>query len=286
MKTMNTISPVVDELVRVALAEDIGSGDKTTSLLVDPECRGHARVIAKEMLVIAGFLPFMKVFQILSSKIEFVFFEKEGSVVREGDTVAELKGPYSVLLTGERTALNFLQRLCGIATNTYHYVEKIKLFGTVLFDTRKTTPGWRALEKEAVRLGGGTNHRMGLFDAVLIKDNHIAACGGIRTAVEKVKEVEVKGPRLTLEVEVKNMEEFREALDAGPDMIMLDNMSIEEIKQAVKTAGGKIPLEASGNITLESIEKVAATGVNYISAGAVTHSSRAVDMSMIIEPEN
>jgi len=284
MKTMNTISPVVDELVRVALAEDIGSGDKTTSLLVDPECRGHARVIAKEMLVIAGFLPFMKVFQILSSKIEFVFFEKEGSVVREGDTVAELKGPYSVLLTGERTALNFLQRLCGIATNTYHYVEKIKLFGTVLFDTRKTTPGWRALEKEAVRLGGGTNHRMGLFDAVLIKDNHIAACGGIRPAVKRVKEV--KSPRLTIEVEVKNMEEFREALDAGPDMIMLDNMSIEEIKQAVKTAGGKVPLEASGNITLESIEKVAATGVNYISAGAVTHSSRAVDMSMIIEPEN
>jgi nicotinate-nucleotide pyrophosphorylase (carboxylating) len=189
-----------------------------------------------------------------------------------------------VLLTGERTALNFLQRLCGIATNTYHYVEKIKLFGTVLFDTRKTTPGWRALEKEAVRLGGGTNHRMGLFDAVLIKDNHIAACGGIRPAVKRVKEV--KSPRLTIEVEVKNMEEFREALDAGPDMIMLDNMSIEEIKQAVKTAGGKIPLEASGNITLESIEKVAATGVNYISAGAVTHSSRAVDMSMIIEPEN
>ena len=284
MKTMGSAGISVDELVRIALTEDIGSGDKTTSFLVDPECRGRARVIAKETLVVAGLLPFKKVFQFLSSETEFSFLEREGSVAGEDDTVAEIKGPYNVLLTGERTALNFLQRLCGIATNTYRFAEKVKPFGTVLFDTRKTTPGWRALEKEAVRLGGGTNHRMGLFDAVLIKDNHIAACGGIRPAVEKAKEA--KSPHLTVEVEVKNMEEFREALDAGPDMIMLDNMSIEDMKQAVKEAGGRVPLEASGNVTLESIEKVAATGVNCISTGAVTHSSRAVDMSMVIEPEN
>ena len=281
-EAMESMDISVDELVRIALAEDIGNGDKTTSFLVDPECRGRARVIAKEMLVVAGLLPFKKVFRFLSPETEFVFLEREGFVAGEGDIVAEINGPYSVLLTGERTALNFLQRLSGIATNTYRFAEKIKSFGTVLLDTRKTTPGWRALEKEAVRLGGGTNHRMGLFDAILIKDNHIAACGGIKPAVERAKQV--KSLHLAVEVEVKNMEEFREAQNAGPDIIMLDNMSVEEMKQAVDEAGGRVPLEASGNITLESIEKVAATGVNYISAGAITHSSRAVDISMIIKP--
>jgi nicotinate-nucleotide pyrophosphorylase (carboxylating) len=273
----------IDKLVRMALIEDIGSGDRTTSILVDPELRGHAKVIANETLIVAGIHPFVKSFQFLSSEIEFLVLSKQGAVLHAGETLAELIGPYSTLLTGERTALNFLQHLCGIATMTYSFSEKIKHFDAVLLDTRKTTPGWRVLEKEAVCLGGGTNHRMGLFDAVLIKENHIAACGGIRNAVEKVKKV--KNPHIFVEIEVKNIKELEEAIDAGPDMIMLDNMSVEDMKKAVKITGGRIPLEASGNVTIVSIENIASTGVNYISAGAVTHSAGAVDISMNIEPE-
>ena len=272
--------PVVDDLIRIALLEDIGSGDRTTSFLVGPEMKGRAGVIAKEDLVLAGTVPFQKTFQSLSSDTESRFLKQEGSVVVQGETIAELTGPLNVLLTGERTALNFLQRLSGIATVTRRYVEKIKQFKAVLLDTRKTTPGWRVLEKEAVSSGGGTNHRMGLFDAVLIKDNHLAVCGGIRPAIEKVKKA--RGPHMTIEVEVKNLEELRDALDAKPDMIMLDNMSIETMKQAVEMTGGMVPLEASGNITLDTIEQVASTGVDYISAGAVTHSARAVDISIAI----
>lgn len=278
---MNSLSFADDQLIKSALEEDIGSGDMTTAYLVQPEWIGLAKVTAKENLVLAGMQPFMKTFQFLCPDTEFIFLEDDGAVVSEGRTVAELKGPYNVLLSGERTALNFLQRLSGIAGMTHCYVEKIKPFGTVLLDTRKTTPGWRKLEKQAVRLGGGTNHRMGLFDALLIKENHIAACGGISPAVEKAKKS--KAPHLALEVEVKNLADLREALDARPDMIMLDNMSIEEMKQAVELTARRLPLEASGNITLESVDKVASTGVDYISVGAITHSAGSVDLSMQIE---
>lgn len=281
MKSFKPLNLSVDELVKLALAEDIGTGDQTTSCLVDPAWSGYAKVIAKEMLIVAGLLPFQKVFKCLSREIDFIYLAQEGSITQEGDTVAEFKGPFHVLLTGERTALNFLQHLSGIATMTYRFKEKINSFGTVLFDTRKTTPGWRSLEKEAVRLGGGINHRMGLFDGFLIKDNHIAACGGIKPAVEKVKNA--KGPLLAIEVEVTSIDQLREALDAEPDIIMLDNMSIEDMKQAVDITNKKVPLEASGNITLESIVDVAATGVDYISVGSLTHSPRAVDLSMQIE---
>ncbi|MDP7417032.1 MAG: carboxylating nicotinate-nucleotide diphosphorylase, partial [Desulfobacterales bacterium] len=267
-----------------ALLEDIGSGDRTTSFLVGPEMKGRARVIAKEDLVLAGTVPFKKTFQALSPDTEILFVKQEGSVVVQGETIAELTGSLNVLLTGERTALNFLQRLCGIATGTRRYVEKLQPFKSVLLDTRKTTPGWRVLEKEAVSSGGGTNHRMGLFDAVLIKDNHLAVCGGIRSAIKKAKKH--RGPHMTIEVEVKNLEELREALDEKPDIIMLDNMSIETMKQAVEMTGGAVPLEASGNITLETIEQVASTGVDYISAGAVTHSAQAVDISIAIVIED
>jgi nicotinate-nucleotide pyrophosphorylase (carboxylating) len=277
---MNLTSPAVDKLVRLALAEDIGSGDITTSALVDPQCRGQAKVIAKQDLVIAGFRPFARVFELLNADTECVFHKKEGSFVNEGDTVAELRGPFNGLLTGERTALNFLQRLSGIATLTHCYAEKINSFRAVLLDTRKTAPGWRVLEKEAVRLGGGTNHRTGLFDGVLIKENHITASGGIRPAVEKAKKI--KKSLLNIEVEVKNLEELRQALDAQPHLIMLDNMDLAEMKKAVEITDGRVLLEASGNVTLESIEPVAATGVDYISVGAITHSARAVDLSMII----
>ncbi|MEI6127728.1 MAG: carboxylating nicotinate-nucleotide diphosphorylase, partial [Pseudomonadota bacterium] len=261
--------------------EDVGSGDKTTALLVDPELPGQARVFAKETLVAAGFLPFLKVFQLLTPHIDCRFLAKEGALVSAGETLIELAGPFHALLTGERTALNFLQRLSGIATATHYFAEKIKPFGTVLLDTRKTAPGWRMLEKEAVRLGGGTNHRMGLFDAVLIKENHSAACGGITKAIEKIRES--KSPHLMIEVEVRNLDELEQALEARPDVIMLDNMSCDAMRKAVEITGGSVRLEASGNVTLDTIEEIASTGVTYISSGAITHSARAVDLSMLIE---
>jgi nicotinate-nucleotide pyrophosphorylase (carboxylating) len=270
----------LDTLVRLALEEDIGSGDRTTSITLDPQTFGKAKAIAKEPLVLAGLTPFVRVFQILSQEVEVLFLEKEGELLPKGSTVIELRGPLDVLLTGERTALNFLQHLSGIATLTSQFVSKIKQSRVILLDTRKTTPCLRALEKESVRLGGGSNHRMGLFDGILIKDNHIKACGGIRQAVEKAKAC--KNPLIKIEIEVTTIQELREALVSGPDMIMLDNMKIEDMKMAVDITGGSIPLEASGNITLESIEEVACTGVNYISVGAITNAAKASDISMHI----
>jgi len=271
----------VDSLVRLAIAEDIGSGDVTTSLLVPDEARGRAVVRAKEMLVVAGCLPFQKVFQSLSPEVVCRFLIEEGAHAGAGDIIAELTGPFRALLSGERAALNFLQHLCGIATATRAFVEKITPYGTVLLDTRKTLPGWRLLEKDAVRCGGGANHRMGLYDAILIKENHIAACGGIRNAVEKARR---RAQALKIEVEVRNLEELRQALQCGPDIIMLDNMPLDDMRQAVKITAGRVPLEASGNVTIDTIAQIAATGVTYISTGAITHSARAADLSMIIEP--
>ena len=267
MINFNCNNSLADDLIKTALCEDIGCGDRTTMLLVDPENMGSARVIAKQAMTISGIGLFAKVFQLLDSEVEFVSLEQNGSVVSNGDIIAEINGPYSVLLTGERTALNFLQHLSGIATLTSCFVEKIKSYKATLLDTRKTTPGLRCFEKEAVRSGGGTNHRMGLYDAVLIKENHIAA----------------NTPHLVVEVEVKTIAELTAAIDVSPDIIMLDNMSIEEMSKAVEIAGGRISLEASGNVTLESIAGIAATGVDYISVGAVTHSASAVDLSMIIK---
>jgi nicotinate-nucleotide pyrophosphorylase (carboxylating) len=271
----------IDSLIRLALAEDIGSGDKTTGLLVDGQARGRARVIAKEDLVAAGFVPFERVFTFLSASVVCRFLKEEGAVVLKGETLAELDGPFATLLTGERTALNFMQRLCGIATLTRQYAEKLKPYKAVLLDTRKTTPGWRVLEKEAVRHGGGTNHRMGLFDALLIKENHIAACGGITAAVAKARGQ--LSPLLSVEVEVRNFNELQEALAAMPDVIMLDNMSLEDMKKAVELTKGRVPLEASGNVTLDTLVAIAETGVDFISSGAITHSARAADISMLIE---
>ena len=271
----------IDTLIRLALAEDIGNGDKTTGLLIDGNARGRARVIAKEELVAAGFAPFERVFAFLSASVICRFLQDEGSVIQKGETIAELDGPFASLLTGERTALNFMQHMCGVATLTRQYVEKLKPYKTVLLDTRKTTPGWRVLEKEAVRCGGGSNHRMGLFDAMLIKENHIAACGGITAAMAKARSQ--LSPLLPVEVEVRNFAELQEALLAMPDVIMLDNMSLADMQKAVDIAAGRVPLEASGNVTLATIADIAATGVDFISCGAITHSARAVDVSMLIE---
>jgi len=270
----------MDELIIRALREDIGTGDRTTACLVDPGLSGGASVIAKEELILAGVVPFKRVFEILNPAVEFLFFEREGELVESGTVIADFQGPLAALLTGERTALNFLQHLSGIATLAAQFAEKIRPYGVALLDTRKTTPGLRVLEKAAVRTGGGINHRMGLFDGILIKDNHIAVCGGITQAIKKAQEG--GGLHLKIEVEVRTIKELIEALEAGPDIIMLDNMDIDDIRKAVEITGGSVPLEVSGNVTLENIEEIAQTGVNYISAGAITHSARAADLSMQI----
>ncbi len=271
----------IDGLIRLSLAEDIGSGDITTRLLVEEDASGRASVVAKEDLVLAGSRAFERVFSMLSSAIDCRFKLADGDFVEKGKTVAELAGPYKALLTGERTALNFLQRLSGIATLTRVYVEKMKPHKAVLLDTRKTTPGLRVLEKEAVRSGGGTNHRIGLFDAVLIKENHITGCGGIAAALARARER--LSPLVSVEIEVRDLAEFEEALACGPDVIMLDNMSLADMRRAVEIAASRIPLEASGNVTLATVADIAATGVDYISCGAITHSAVAVDLSMLLD---
>jgi len=273
----------LDDIVGMALREDIGPGDKTTTCLVDPGWSGRATVIAKEELMFAGLSPFKRVFELLSPATEFLFIEREGSIVEPGAVVAEFRGPLAALLTGERTALNFCQHLSGIATLTAQFVERIKAFGVMLLDTRKTIPGLRMLEKEAVRIGGGTNHRIGLFDGILIKNNHISVSGGITQAVKRAQEK--RSLHMKIEVEVQTIQELIEALEAGADMVLLDNMDIEEIRKAVAITGGSVPLEVSGNITIDTIEEFAQTGVNYISVGAITHSARAVDLSMRVARE-
>jgi nicotinate-nucleotide pyrophosphorylase (carboxylating) len=272
-----------DQLISIALQEDIGSGDKTTACLVDPGAPGKASVIAKEELTLSGINIFVRVFQLLNSQVRVPFLAQDGDIISADGMIAELEGPLYVLLTGERTALNFIQHLSGIATLTAQFVEKIKPYGVQLLDTRKTTPGLRKLEKDAVRTGGGTNHRMGLFDGILIKDNHISVCGTITQAVKKAKSD--GSPLIKIEVEVRTIKELIEALEAGPDMIMLDNMHVADIRKAVEITGGNIPLEVSGNVTLDTAEEIAQTGINYISAGAITHSARACDISMYIRNE-
>jgi nicotinate-nucleotide pyrophosphorylase (carboxylating) len=237
-------------------------------------------IVAKEDLVIAGLDVARRVFERLDGRVQFDSGYTDGDRVTRGRTAVELSGPLAALLTGERTALNFLQRLSGIATHVRACVAMLEGTGTQLLDTRKTTPGWRALEKYAVRAGGGTNHRMGLYDAVLIKDNHIAGAGGITAAVQRVKAH--VAPDMTIEVETTNLDEVREALDAGAHIIMLDNMSLDRIREAVQLVNRRAKLEVSGGITHEHLVALAATGVDYISSGALTHSVRAVDLSMKI----
>jgi nicotinate-nucleotide pyrophosphorylase (carboxylating) len=272
-----------DKLIDLALAEDIGSGDITTDNLVDAQAPGHGVIVAKQDLVIAGLDIAKRVFQRLDDGIVFDASFQDGAFVAGGSRVVTISGRLAALLSAERTALNFLQRLSGIATQVREYVSQLKGQSAKLLDTRKTTPGWRVLEKYAVRIGGGTNHRMGLFDAVLIKDNHIAAAGGIAEAVDRIK---AKVPAaVTIEVETTTLEEVRQALDAGVHIIMLDNMDLHQIKAAVDLVGGRAQLEVSGGVTRDQLTALAATGIDLISSGALTHSARAVDLSMKIAAE-
>ena len=271
----------IKHLIKTALKEDIGSGDITTDNLVDPDLEGKGVIMAKEPFVIAGLDVVGQVFKRLDSKIIFKSVYSDGDAVKDGETIASVEGKLRALLSGERTALNFLQRLSGIATCVHSYVEKLSNKSVRLVDTRKTAPGWRVLEKYAVRVGGAYNHRMGLYDGVLIKDNHIAACGGIIKAVDLIR---TRVSHLTkIEVEVSNLNQVKDALDAGADVIMLDNMNIEQIKAAVALIAGKAAVEVSGGITKSGLKPLEDAGVDIISVGALTHSAVCVDISMRIE---
>ncbi len=264
-------------LIDLALAEDIGPGDATSEAILPPDLCLRAHIIAKQAGVVAGLPVAEAVFRRVDPSVQFTARVSDGARVEAGTVLAEVEGPARSLLAAERTALNFLQRLSGIATLTRRFVEAVAGTRAVILDTRKTHPGWRALEKYAVRMGGGQNHRMGLYDMILIKDNHIAAAGSITEAVRRARAAR---PDLPIEVEVKNLDELREALELPVDRIMLDNFDLESIRIAVRIAAGRVPLEVSGGVTLERVAELAATGVDYISVGALTHSAPALDISM------
>lgn len=268
----------VGKIIESALEEDLGSGDITTTSIVDPSATGRARLLAKEELVLAGTEIFAGVLTRIDPELVLEFTYHDGDMVPSGEDIGSVEGSIRGILTGERTALNFLQHLSGIATVTKKYVDKTDPSKVRVIDTRKTTPGLRVLEKYAVRMGGGFNHRFGLFDGILIKDNHIAAAGSISEAVARV--IGKVPHTLKIEVEVEDIKGVEEAIGAGADAILLDNMSLEELRKAVSVAGGRVLLEASGGITLESIEEVSKTGVNLISIGAITHSAPSVDISL------
>jgi nicotinate-nucleotide pyrophosphorylase (carboxylating) len=268
----------IRRIIETALREDIGPGDVTTGCILTGRETGIARAVAKADLVVAGMDVFQDVFHSVDPGLRFKKKGRDGKHFRKGAVLAEVAGSLQSILQAERVALNLFQRMCGIATLTRMYVGLVSGTKAKILDTRKTAPGIRALDKYAVRAGGGCNHRMALYDGILIKDNHIEAAGGVAEAVRRA--AASVAPTLKIEVEVKNMAEVKEALIAGADMILLDNMDIRMMKQAVEFVSGRIPLEASGNVSLENARDIARTGVDYISVGALTHSVTAADISL------
>ncbi len=268
------------KLIEQALQEDIGTGDVTTDVTIPADSASVAIILAKQDLVLAGLGVSHEVFLLLDPSIQFTPLAKDGDRIKSGTEIARLSGKTRALLSGERVALNLLQHLSGVATLTAKYVEKLSGTKAQVLDTRKTLPGLRQIEKYAVRIGGGKNHRMGLYDMILIKDNHIKAAGSITKAVQSAR---TKSSNLKIEVETKTLEEVREALAAKADIIMLDNMTIDLMRQAVKMIDHRTPVEASGNVTLDTVRAIAETGVDYISAGNLTHSAPAADISMKIK---
>jgi len=269
----------IEQVVRTALAEDVGEGDVTTEATVDPDALGTAELVVKEPGVVCGLAVAEAVFHALDPDLRFAPLVGEGAFVGSPGAAALVTGPERAILTGERTALNFLGRLSGVATLTRRYVDAVAGTGVAILDTRKTTPGLRALEKHAVACGGGRNHRFGLDDGVLVKDNHLRAAGSIAAAVERVRAT----TDLPIEVECDTFEQVSEALDAGVDAILLDNMTLDELRAAVVHAAGRARLEASGGVTLENVRAIAETGVDEISVGALTHSARSLDVSLELE---
>lgn len=277
---MNDISMRInaDDLIRSALKEDITSEDITTNAVIKEYTLGEVCLMCKQDGIVAGLDVFARAFTILDDKTEIEFFCKDGDKVVNGQKLAVVKGDVRVLLSAERTALNYLQRMSGIATYTNFIVQLLKGSKTRLLDTRKTTPNMRIFEKYAVKVGGGNNHRYNLSDGILLKDNHIGAAGGVAKAIKLAKEY---APFVRkVEVEVENLDMLKEALEAGADIIMLDNMSVEDMKKAVQMASGKAELECSGNVTAENVARLVEIGVDYISSGALTHSAPILDLSL------
>ncbi len=270
----------VKALIQTALDEDIGSGDITTDNLIDPKLTGRSVLVAKEPMVLAGIDIARQVFKYLDTRMEFQALLSDGDTAETGASLVHIQGNLAALLKGERTALNFLQRLSGIATNVAAHVRLLEGSPVQLVDTRKTTPGWRVLEKYAVRVGGARNHRMGLYDGVLIKDNHIAAFGGVAASISHIRKH--VSHLVKIEVEVSTLAQVEEALKVGVDVIMLDNMSLADIKKAVTMIQHAALVEVSGNVTQARLPALADTGVDIISIGALTHGARSVDISMQI----
>lgn len=267
-----------DEAILTALREDITSEDITTNSVMPDYCLGEVDLICKEDGMIAGLPIFNRVFELLDPATEVTFTCRDGDMVKAGEKLGTVRGDIRVLLSGERTALNYLQRMSGIATYTHSVASLLAGSKTKLLDTRKTTPGMRIFEKYAVRIGGGHNHRFNLSDGVLLKDNHIGAAGGVREAVLAAK---AYAPFVRkIEIEVENLDMLREALDAGADIVMLDNMSVEDMREAVRLAAGRAETECSGNVTRENIARLVDIGVDYISSGALTHSAPILDLSL------
>jgi len=276
---MDLLAAGLDDVVARALAEDVGPGDVTTRATVPAGARARARITQKEPGVIFGLQAAERVFATLDAEVAGTRLAPEG-IWREGGPVLDLEGPAAALLTGERTALNLLGRLSGVATATARYVDAVRGTGARILDTRKTTPGLRLLEKAAVAAGGGTNHRTGLFDAILIKENHASMAGGVGAAVRAAR---AAAPELPLEVECRTAAEVDEALEAGATRLLLDNMDPPQLRAMVERVGGAAELEASGGVRLETVREIAGTGVDYVSVGALTHSAATLDLSLILE---
>ena len=269
---------IMDRLIQQALEEDIGNEDVTTNAVMPEYKKGEVKLICKQDGVICGLNVFERVFKLLDEKTTLQFFVKDGDEIRKGQILAVVSGDIRVLLSGERVALNFLQRMSGVATYTRSVAKMLEGSRTRLLDTRKTTPNMRVFEKYAVRVGGGYNHRYNLSDGVLLKDNHIGAAGGVKRAVEMAREY---APFVRkIEVEVESLAMCKEALEAGADIIMLDNMSVDEMKKAVEMIAGRAVTECSGNVTLENIANIKQAGVDFVSSGALTHSAPILDLSL------
>ncbi len=274
---------LVDQIIRLALFEDTGLGDITTQSILPHPQKGKGKIIAKQDCIVAGLSVARQVFHTVDPAMETLLHFSDGDSIQKGDVIVSIDGDTRSMLVAERVALNFLQRLSGIATLTRQFVHTLNTSGVRLVDTRKTTPGWRKLEKDAVRAGGGFNHRFALYDGILIKDNHIAAAGSIKKAVSMVRD---RTPHLMkIEVEVSDLAQVQQALDAGADVIMLDNMGLDAMAQAVNVIGKKAVVEASGNVSLDTLHAIAKTGVDIISCGALTHHAVSVDLSMRISPD-
>jgi nicotinate-nucleotide pyrophosphorylase (carboxylating) len=276
----------IDRLIALALHEDVGSGDLTSEAVVDGKLRGTALIRAKEKGLLAGIKVAETVFKKVDPELKFTAFLKDGAKIKPKEKIASIKGNMRSILKAERTALNFLQQLSGVATYTASFVDKVKGTSVEILDTRKTVPALRDLQKKAVKSGGGENHRMGLYDMILIKENHIKAAGGISRAIKKAKSFaskRFKGKRLRIEVEAKTLKETEQAARLGVDVIMLDNMSLKQIKKAVKIIRSfdkKVKIEVSGKMDLNRVRQIAKTGVDFISVGALTHSAKALDFSL------